>query len=211
MVINDLVSSIPIVVGKIAISSSARTLILAAGGSCSGKTYFSKQLQAALAEAGISSALIEQDSYFRDFNDPMIPRDRKSRILFDHPGSYHNDQLRADISALLAGRSIDVPVYDILTNTRTQKVNVLSPCRVVIVEGLFAISEAEVICEDTIRVFVDASLERRIERRVDRDKQYGVDEHLIRSAFPLMVEIYHQQFVLPQKSKADIIIQNEWR
>ncbi len=211
MVINDLVSSIPIVVGKIAASTSPRTLVLVAGGSCSGKSHFSRQLQAALAEAGITAALVEQDSYFRDFNDPQIPRDSKSRIIFDHPNSYHNYQLRADIFSLLAGRSVSLPIYDVNTNTRSPGRKLQEPCQVVIVDGLFAISQADILYEDKVRIFIDASSEVRMDRRIARDILYGASKSQIRSAFLERVEPYYKQFVSLQTASADIIVKNDWR
>src|SRR6267143_1410425 len=87
---------------------SRRILIGIAGGSGSGKTVVARTIVRELGSRRV--VIIDQDSYYRNLE--QVPfRDREARN-FDHPDAFDSDLLRQHLRELLAGHSIDQPVYD---------------------------------------------------------------------------------------------------
>jgi Adenylosuccinate synthetase len=99
-------------VNKLAKRLSENFLILISGPTCSGKSFFASGLDKYFPR----SALVGGDAYFRDVRDQLLPKDERGRFLFDVPNAYRGPELRRDIIALLSGRDIFLPDYDIREN-----------------------------------------------------------------------------------------------
>ena len=85
-------------------------LILIGGASGSGKTTLARELQQRLKD----SVYISTDYYYRDRLD--LGYDQRCQLNFDEPLALDFDLLYQQVSALLAGESIDCPQYDFATH-----------------------------------------------------------------------------------------------
>ncbi len=194
---------------SLVLSSSKPVLVLVAGGSCSGKGYFSDRLEKLSMRFGISVSTINMDGCFRDIDDPVLPYFGKTPI-FDVPDSYHLDEIRKYVLDLILGKDIRYPEYDVWNNRRKkEKFNLIRSSDLIIVDGLFAISElADLGYCRAIKIFVEADESIRMKRRIDRDEKYGVNRDLIKSVFLDRIAPLHMIYVEPQRSMADIVIVN---
>ncbi len=105
-------------------------IVILTGPSGSGKTSLTTRL-------GLPS--LSLDSFYKNDDEPELPRVRGSQIDWDHSASWHEDQaLEALVSVALTGRA-EIPVYDIPSNRRTGMTQFdAGNNRVVVVEGIFA-------------------------------------------------------------------------
>lgn len=181
-------------------------LVAIAGGSCSGKSYFATGLDQLLQ----SSSLICQDWYFKDLDDPALPRLANGLPALDLPASFHNDELTDHLGAVLSGEAVYAPVYEVEENTRVQGRSQMVPAKqIIILEGLYAIDAAEGL--DHAAIFIEADYRLRESRRVQRDVALcGFEESDVRAYFRSVVEDCYAQQILPQRDKAYMVIRNNF-
>lgn len=191
--------------------SQKRIAILIAGGSCSGKSYLSRRLEALLANFGEVPVILKLDDYMKEINDPTLPMTRTGVPLFDTPESYRMKEAESHLHDLIEGKPIEGPVYDLGKNQLVPgKTETKYPERVIIVDGLFATMVAEGLTVPTLRVFVEATPEVRLQRRIERDaKRFGIEQALIERVFWSVIQPAHVRFIKPQKRLADFVILSE--
>jgi uridine kinase len=181
-------------------------LIVIAGPSCSGKSTLADKLR---IKEMFSAVIIQADDYFRDVDDPAIPRS-DNKPLFDHPGAYCQEEMLKDIVDLVIySKSISTPKYDIATNKRMKGKIIVTPHKVVIFEGLFAISEIMNIRDRfkaLLFVYVDADYDIRLKRRTDRDEEFIHDTELIEKLFKEVAEKSYEEYGNSQINSADLIV-----
>ncbi|MBP8964355.1 MAG: hypothetical protein KBG27_03115, partial [Flexilinea sp.] len=98
------------------VSKSFHTITIGiAGGTGSGKTTFSQELVSRLNTNKI--VYISHDSYYKDLS--YLPLEERKKMNFDHPDSLDTDLMIQHLIALKEGKSVDIPVYDFKTFTRT--------------------------------------------------------------------------------------------
>src|SRR3954447_16644242 len=101
------------------------------GGTGSGKTTIARKIVEAVGRENV--VLVEQDSYYRNLAD--MPLDERKQANFDHPDSLETDMLVDHILKLKRGTHVEMPLYDFKTHTRSNKILIIEPRPVVIVEG----------------------------------------------------------------------------
>jgi len=174
-----------------------------AGGTGSGKTTVS---QAILDRVGRDRiAYIQHDSYYRDL--AHLPLEERSRVNFDHPDSLENELLLFHLQELVAGRPVDVPIYDFTTHTRRPETRRVAPHRVILVEGILIFADKALREIMDIKIFVDTDADLRFLRRLQRDiaERGRTMESVIRQYLET-VRPMHLEFVEPSKRYADLII-----
>lgn len=173
------------------------------GGTGSGKTTIARKIVETVgAEAVI---LLEQDSYYRNLVD--MPLDERHLANFDHPDSIDSDMLVNHLKRLKDGLLVEMPVYDFKTHTRSDKITVLKPKPVVMVEGILIFAESRIRELLDIRVFVDTPDDIRFIRRLQRDiRERGRTVESVISQYYATVRPMHMEFVEPSMRHADIII-----
>jgi uridine kinase len=173
------------------------------GGTGSGKTTIARKIVETVgAEAVI---LLEQDSYYRNLID--MPLDERHLANFDHPDSIDSDMLVNHIKRLKDGLTVEMPVYDFKTHTRSDEITVLHPKPVVMVEGILIFAESRIRELLDIRVFVDTPDDIRFIRRLQRDiRERGRTYESVISQYYASVRPMHMEFVEPSKRYADIIV-----
>lgn len=174
-----------------------------AGGSGSGKTTVSKAILNQVGPDRI--AYIPHDAYYKDLSG--LPPATKTGVNFDHPHSLETELMIQHIRDLIAGQTIDLPVYDFSTHSRTEKVIKIFPKPVVIVEGILIFSEPELRPYFDIKLFVDTDADLRFIRRLKRDieERSRTPESVIEQ-YLSTVRPMHLEFVEPSKRYADIIM-----
>jgi len=126
---------------------------------------------------------------------------------FDHPDSLDTDLMIQHLILLKEGKSVDIPVYDFKTFTRTEQVEHITPQPVILVEGIliFAIKELRDLLD--IKIFVDTDADIRFMRRLKRDiEERGRTMESVYDQYLNEVRPMHDAFVEPSKRYADIIV-----
>jgi len=178
-------------------------LIGIAGGTGAGKTLVAQSISQDLG--GDDVLIIEQDSYYRDLR--HIPLGEREMRNFDHPDAFDRDLLRSHLEALVGGRQVDMPVYDMRTHTRNPESLRVKPRKVMILDGLLILEDPALRQLLDIKIYVDADPDIRFIRRLKRDlTERGRTLDQVIRQYESTVRPMHLQFVEPSKRYADVII-----
>ncbi len=182
---------------------SQRLVVGIAGGTGSGKTTVAHKLAAAMPPGRCIT--LEHDAYYRDQSHLSV--EERAHINFDHPAALESSLLAHHLSELRAGRSVEIPIYDFSTHTRTAKTRRVSPARVIIVEGILVFTEPALRDQMDIKIFVDTDADIRLIRRIRRDlEQRGRSFSSVRDQYYTTVRPMHLEHVEPSKRWADLIV-----
>jgi uridine kinase len=175
-----------------------------AGGTGSGKTTVARSIYDRVGSDRIE--WISHDSYYRNF-EGLTPEQRHN-INFDHPDALETELLVRHLDVLGKGSAIEVPVYDFTTHSRKlQETQRVEPRKVVIVEGILVLAEAELRKRIDIKLFVDTPPDIRFVRRLMRDiTSRGRSVESVIEQYVTTVRPMHEEFVEPSKRHADLII-----
>ena len=177
-----------------------------AGGSGSGKTVLSRAI---LDHAGADRVvLIPHDNYYKDRS--QIPFEERRKINYDVPEALDNRLLIMHLESLRSGKSVEMPVYDFKTNIRTTKRILVTPKRLIVVEGILVLAEESLRRAFDLKIFVDTAPDIRFIRRLQRDVQErghtmeSVIQQYLQKARPM-----HYQYVEPSRSYADYVVSGD--
>jgi len=174
-----------------------------AGGSGAGKSTVARVILQRIGAENI--AYVPHDSYYRDLSD--LPRQQRALINFDHPDSLDSDLFIDHIHRLQTGQSIDIPIYDFSTHSRTSEVRVVQPQRVILVEGILIFAEERWRDLFDVRIFVETDDDVRFIRRLQRDiAERGRTIDSVINQWMQTVRPMHLEFVEPSKRYAHVII-----
>merc|ERR1719232_226455 len=106
------------------------------------------------------------------------------------------------------GKSTQVPLYDMKTNSRIEDEFVtIHPSDVVLLEGILVFYHKEVRDLFDMKLFVDTDADTRLARRVLRDiEERGRDLENVLFQYTNLVKPAFEEFCLPTKKHADVII-----
>lgn len=174
-----------------------------AGGSGSGKTTAADIILQKVGKQRI--AYLQHDSYYRELTN--LPLNQRREVNFDHPDSLDSDLMKEHILTLKQWKSIEVPVYDFTTHSRTNETVHVEPRRVILVEGILIFAEAALRSLFDVRIFVDTDADIRFIRRLRRDiEERGRTTEMVVKQYLTTVRPMHLDFVEPSKRYADVII-----
>jgi uridine kinase len=178
-------------------------LIGIAGGTGSGKTSISKKL---LEEYGKGEVVvIQQDSYYKNLSGLTLVK--RKRQNFDHPDAIDIQLFHKQITDLLKGNTIKVPLYDFTNHLRSKEFINVTPHHVIVLEGILALHYIELRQLMDIKIYVETPADIRFIRRISRDiKERGRTTQSVINQYLSTVRPMHDQFVEPSKFYADIII-----
>lgn len=182
-----------------------RTMIIIgiAGGTGSGKTTVVREIVASLPEGEV--AVLPLDSYYKDSS--HVPVEERQSINFDHPNAFDWDLLSEHISMLRRGEAIEQPVYSFLTCTRQPETIHIEPRKVVIIEGILALSDKQLCDLMDLRIFVDADPDDRLIRVIQRDViERGRTAEAVMERYEKVLKPMHLEFIEPAKRIADLIV-----
>lgn len=174
-----------------------------AGGTGSGKTTVVREIVASLPEGEV--AVLPLDSYYKDSS--HVPVEERQSINFDHPNAFDWDLLSEHISMLRRGEAIEQPVYSFLTCTRQPETIHIEPRKVVIIEGILALSDKQLCDLMDLRIFVDAYPDDRLIRVIQRDViERGRTAEAVMERYEKVLKPMHLEFIEPAKRIADLIV-----
>ncbi len=174
-----------------------------AGGSGSGKSTVADRV---IAMAGHEQvAVMALDSYYAT-NDHLSGADR-ANVDYDHPDAFDWELMRTHLASLRQGESVEVPVYDFATHSRSESTTFVRSAPIIVVEGLLVLWEPALRSLMDLKVFVDADADVRFIRRLRRDiTQRGRTPDSVIVQYLETVRPAHLQFIEPSKRYADVII-----
>jgi uridine kinase len=174
-----------------------------AGGSGSGKTTVANEI---LNKVGAHQiAFLPHDAYYRELG--HLPQVQREQVNFDHPNSMETELLIDHVKSLLNGHSIEMPVYDFTTHSRTGKSIHVDPRNIIMVEGILIFAEPVLRDLFDVKIFVDTDADIRFMRRLERDiAERGRTVSSVIKQYQATVRPMHLEFVEPSKRYADVII-----
>ena len=141
-----------------------RPLIIGiAGGSGSGKTTLVERL---CEQFGEDVSVLTHASYYTPR--PDLTDEERDGLNLDHPASFDTDRLISDLEDLIAGKTVQVPVYDFAIQDRLEETRTLSPTKIILVEGMLILENKALRNLLDIKLFVDTDDDVRLLRRLLR-------------------------------------------
>ena len=170
-----------------------------AGGTGAGKSTLARALQ---TEFGASCQILVCDNYYKSV--PVRSKTPWLYFNFDNPDSLDLAWFAKNLFELKAGQPTIAPVYDFKTHTRAPNTVTLSPCPIIIAEGilLFHLETIRKICD--YKIYVDLDESERFRRRLARDiRERGRTEESVLGQYKTSVKPMHDLYVEPTKTYAD--------
>ncbi|MEU6850765.1 hypothetical protein ABZ901_12660 [Actinacidiphila alni] len=170
------------------VASGQQVPVLAvAGGTASGKSTLAEELVRHDPE---TVGLIHLDDFYVPAHDPVRGVRTRSAsgadtLDWNHPGSIDEGAAVAAVDALTSG----------------------GLCRLVVVEGLFALTLPAVVARATWRVYVDTPDDIRLARKILRKIDVlGQDPGLSLRNYLLSGRERHAEYVAPSRARADLVL-----
>ena len=174
-----------------------------AGGSGSGKSTVTREVLASIGSD--MAAVVMQDDYYCD-QTHLSPEARR-KTNYDHPQAFDWPLMVQHVQALLRGETIEMPTYDFAKDNRASQTITVKPAPVIVIEGLFALFDAELCKMMSLKIFVDTAADVRFIRRLQRDMaERGRSAESVINQYMETVRPMHKQFIEPTKRNADVIL-----
>ena len=184
------------------ISNRKPFVIGVAGGSGSGKSTVTCQVLASIGPE--NTAVVFQDDYYCD-QTHLSPEVRR-KTNYDHPDAFDWPLMVQHVQALRRGESVEMPTYDFTQDNRARQTVTVKPAPVIVIEGLFALYDADLRDMMSLKVFVDTAADVRFIRRLQRDMaERGRSAESVINQYLQTVRPMHKQFIEPTKRQADVI------
>jgi uridine kinase len=173
------------------------------GGSGSGKSWLAKRLVELLGPD--QAATICQDNFYRDLS--HLSAAARAEVNFDHPNALDWAAFRKCLTHVSSGRVARIPTYNFATHTRDREEIILARRPVVIFEGLWLLHRPALRRFFNLSIFIDATSELCLERRIARDvSERGRCPEEVNAWFNSRVLPMQRQFVDPQCWHADFMV-----
>ena len=196
--------------------------VIIAGPSSSGKSTTTLKVREKLAAAGIPTVPVTVDNYFFDLT--AHPKVGEDDYDFETPQALDLALINEHLSALVAGRSVEVPRYDFKTGRRTGTVGTVSlpPGSVLLLDslhGLFPEMTSSLPEETKFRLYVETLsqvkgpdgryirwADVRMLRRIVRDMQFrGYSPRSTIKHWPL-VRRSEMRYIVPELRRAHALV-----
>ncbi|KPJ19966.1 putative uridine-cytidine kinase [Papilio machaon] len=195
-------------------------LIGVAGGTASGKSTVCQRIMEKLGQQHKEQTerrvvCISQDSFYRTLTPSERLRAERGQFNFDHPDAFDDKKLLAILKDILAGKKVEVPEYDYITNSISpHRSHTIYPADVVLIEGILVFYFPEVRELFHMKLFVDTDSDTRLARRAD----VVLIEGILVFYFPEVRELFHMKlFVdtdsdtrLARRVAIDLIVHHIW-
>ncbi|HAH05173.1 MAG TPA: uridine kinase [Elusimicrobia bacterium] len=173
-------------------------LVGISGGSASGKSNLAHYLKNRL---GKRASVFCMDWYYRD--NSGVSREKADKLNFDHPNAIETPLMLKHLRELMAGRSIEAPIYKYAIHGRLPETRHVEPAEVLIVDGIFVLVEPKVQEIMDISVYIDVPSDVRLLRRIRRDvKERHVDLEETLRVYERCVRPMHMKFISPAAARA---------
>ncbi|MBI1320580.1 MAG: uridine kinase [Candidatus Hydrogenedens sp.] len=176
-----------------------------AGPSGAGKSTFARLLAEAL---GADAAVIPLDAFYRDRAD--MDAERRAALNFDHPDAIDWSRFFENFMSLQSGATVEIPVYDFATHSRTPETIPIAPVPVVIVEGLHVLWQPALRSLLDFKVYIEAPQTLCLKRRLERDTtERGRAAAEVVRQFKTQTAPLAMEFVVPSKAEAEHVISGD--
>lgn len=184
-------------------SAAGPSVVVAlAGGSGAGKNYVADYIKGVFGHANVSS--LSHDRYYRD--QTHLSLEERARLNFDHPDMLESLLMLEHIQGLQRGETVEVPVYDFQTHSRSGSQQI-TPAPLVLVDGILVLAETMLSQAFDIRIYVDTPADIRLLRRIKRDlAERGRSVESVLQQYEDTVRPMHELFVEPSKARADMTV-----
>ncbi len=186
------------------------SIVAITGPSGSGKSWLARNLTACLAEMDhkLAAEVLPEDAYYR--NQDHLEFSERTRVNYDHPQALEHELLLEQLNCLRAGEHVNVPVYDYVNHTRARRTRPLRPPQLLIVEGVLLLSDPRLRKQFDLTLYLDTPIELCLDRRIQRDvRERGRTEESVKQQFEASVLPMYQEYVLPGREQADLLIDGE--
>jgi uridine kinase len=174
-----------------------------AGGSGSGKSTVTREVLASVGPEMV--AIVMQDDYYLD-QTHLSPEERRL-TNYDHPKAFDWPLMVQHVRTLRSGQPIEMPVYDFAADNRSSQTITVKPAPVIVIEGLFALFDADLRKMMSLKIFVDTAPDVRFIRRLQRDMaERGRSADSVIQQYLETVRPMHKQFIEPTRRNADVIL-----
>uniref|UniRef100_A0A8C6NM86 Uridine-cytidine kinase n=1 Tax=Nothobranchius furzeri TaxID=105023 RepID=A0A8C6NM86_NOTFU len=175
------------------------------GGSASGKTTVSNKIIEALDVPWV--VLLSMDSFYKGLSSEEQVLAANNDYNFDHPGAFDFELLVATLRKLKQGKSVKIPVYDFTTHRRQKDWKNVYGASVIILEGIMAFADKELLQLLDMKIFVDTDSDIRLVRRLRRDITVrGRDIEGVIKQYNKFVKPAFEQYIEPTMRLADIVV-----
>ncbi len=179
-----------------------RIVIGIAGGTGSGKTTLANKIHRAF---GKDAVMLSMDCYYKD--NPALSFEERCKTNYDHPDALDMDLLIEHLKKLKDGETIYHPTYDFATHSRCDEWIETKSEKVIILEGIMAFQNPQIVDMLDIKLYVDTDADVRIIRRITRDvNERGRSLESVVKQYLTTVKPMHEHFIEPSKRLADIIV-----
>ena len=155
-------------IASMIVKQPEKKLIMIAGPSSSGKTTFSHRLSTQLAANGMKPHPIPMDNYFVERED--TPRDEEGNPDYECLEAIDIELFNRNMTDLLAGKAVDMPVFNFKTGKKEYKGNILQlgPEDVLVIEGIHGLDD---------RLSYTLPKESKFKIYISALTQLNIDEH----------------------------------
>lgn len=145
-----------------------KRFIMIAGPSSSGKTTFSHRLSIQLRAHGLKPYPIAVDNYFVERE--KTPKDEYGNYNFESLHAIDLEQFNKDMTDLMNGKTVDLPVFNFITGRREYKGNYLSIGKdgILVIEGIHGLND---------ELSYSLPRERKYKIYISALTQLNIDEH----------------------------------
>ena len=181
-------------------------LVGVAGGSGSGKTSLVRALRERLPQGLV--CVVSQDDYYLPLETQAV--DANGKVNFDLPSAIDLDTLARDLASLVSGESIFKKEYTFNHAGKEPELIEMRPAPVILVEGLFILHHEPIRDLFDLRVFIDASENAQLDRRLRRDAKergYGTEDVLYQWQHHVLPA--YRDYLLPYRHLCDLHVVNE--
>lgn len=176
------------------------------GGSGSGKSTLAHRVAESLDSGPVS--ILGFDAYYRDHGH-LSPEER-ALVNYDHPDSLDVELFVEHLDRIKAGHSVQSPVYNFSTHTRSDQVIHLDATPIVIVEGILILAFEDIRKRFDLTIYRSCPASVRLARRMHRDvAERGRTPESVAEQFAATVGPMHDRFVLANSVYADLIVDHE--
>ena len=195
--------------------------VMIAGPSSSGKTTFSHRLSIQLSAHGLRPHPIPVDNYFVNREDTPVDEDGKPN--YECLEAIDVQQFNDDMNALLAGKSVHLPVFDFVSGKRmySEKETKLGKEDILVIEGIHCLNDQLSFAlpkENKFKIYVSAltqlnvdehnrvpTTDGRLLRRIVRDaRTRGTTAKATISMWP-SVRRGEESYIFPYQEQADVM------
>ncbi len=179
-------------------------IVLVGGGSASGKTLLCETLMKEIPNI----SLLNIDNFYK--NNIHLSFEERCKVNYDKPEAYEIELLLNKIDEYNQNKDIEIPIYDFKMHLRSQETQHIKYNEILLIDGIFALYFKDLLEISDFNIYVDASENTRLNRRIKRDIALrGRSKESVINQFISTVKPMHDLYIEPSKLNADYIFINE--